>query len=379
MIINELNMEQNITLALDQVLWSERLTAQLLNSGYHLVSIDVADDMVRVLSTHHIDAIVTVANGSAMNLFENLPVETRNQLLLLVVPQDTPSLVDESILSIVDAILPANPIYLEHQLRLLLHQHKKNSHLQKRLGKLEDEVSSQKRKIHEIEVLKNAIVRNVSHELRTPLLQVKSAVSLIAEDAVDEKLASFATNAVARLESLVTNITMLGHSLDINVSPIILRDAIGFAQRNLSRIWKLRAEAERIKLEVEDKLPPVLADKQGLSTVLQLLIDNALKFSNKPIEVIARREEDRVYIGVRDYGIGIEEEKLIDIFESFYQVDGSSTRRYGGTGVGLTLVKLILDYHNVEIHVESVVGEGSTFWFYLPFVLLDELEDNSND
>lgn len=371
--------EQNITLAVDQVLLSKEFTEQLLSSGYHWVSIDIAGDMAQILDINNVDALVTVASGSAMTLFENLPQETRQQLLLLVVPQDETSPLDKSVLSIADAILPANPVYLEHQLRMILELHRENGNLQQRIEGYKVEVSGQKRKIHEIEILKNVIVRNVSHELRTPLLQVKSAVSLIAEDAEDEKLVDFAKNAVARLESLITNITMLGQSLDINVGPIILRDAIGYAQQKLTRIWKLRGEVERVQLQIENNLPPVLADKQGLSIVIQLLMDNALKFSVKPIEVIARREEEKIYVAIRDYGIGIEEEMLNNIFDSFYQVDSSSTRRYGGTGVGLTLVKLILDNHDIKIYVKSTVGEGSTFWFYLPFVSLKDLENAMSD
>lgn len=376
MVINELGAEENITVAVDQALWSDTLTARLLKSGYHLLSIDIADDIAEILSTKNIDAIVAAASTSSLNSFGNLPQDTREKLLLLVVPQDEIAPFNGSILSIVDAILPANPIYLEHQLRLLLKQHLENRKLQQSISELNDKVDAQKRTIHEIEVLKNAIVRNVSHELRTPLLQVKSAVSLIAEDASDDTLTSFAKNAVARLESLVNNITMLGHSLDINVGPIILRDAVTYAQRSLTRIWKSRSEADRVELNIEKNLPPVLADKQGLSTVMQLLIDNALKFSEKPIEVIAKCEEKTIYVAVRDYGIGIEKDKLNDIFDTFYQVDNSSTRRYGGTGVGLALVKLILDYHDVKIYVKSEVGKGSTFWFYLPYVSLDELEED---
>lgn len=244
MVINELGAEENITVAVDQALWSDTLTARLLKSGYHLLSIDIADDIAEILSTKNIDAIVAAASTSSLNSFGNLPQDTREKLLLLVVPQDEIAPFNGSILSIVDAILPANPIYLEHQLRLLLKQHLENRKLQQSISELNDKVDAQKRTIHEIEILKNAIVRNVSHELRTPLLQVKSAVSLIAEDASDDTLTSFAKNAVARLESLVNNITMLGHSLDINVGPIILRDAVTYAQRSLTRIWKSRSEAQ---------------------------------------------------------------------------------------------------------------------------------------
>jgi signal transduction histidine kinase len=173
---------------------------------------------------------------------------------------------------------------------------------------------------------------------------------------------------------------MLGHSLDINIGPIIVRDAVEYARRNLGRVWQRKGEADRITLEIEINLPPVLADKQGLSTVLQLLMDNALKFSeDKPITVIARKEEDStVYVAVRDTGIGIAEDKRKSVFDSFYQIDNSSTRRYGGAGVGLALVKLILDHHNTEIHVESEIDKGSTFWFKLPYVnMISDISLNS--
>ncbi|MCA9913170.1 MAG: ATP-binding protein, partial [Anaerolineae bacterium] len=168
-----------------------------------------------------------------------------------------------------------------------------------------------------------------------------------------------------------------GQSLDLRVGPIILRDAVEFARRSLGRVWGRRSEAERIQVMLAENLPPVPADKQGLSTVMQLLMDNALKFSGKdqPIEVIGCLRDDHVYIAVRDYGIGIAQDKLQDIFESFYQVDSSSTRRYGGMGIGLALVKLILDHHNTEIHVDSELGKGSTFWFLLPWVDLDKSTD----
>src|SRR5690606_5375642 len=148
-------------------------------------------------------------------------------------------------------------------------------------------------------------------ELKTPLLQVKSAVALLAEDVKDEKLADYARGATARLETLVKNITLLGSSLDMNPSPVIVRDAIEYAKRNLGRIWEHVDARDRIKIDIEENLPPVLADKQGLSTALQLLMDNALKFSKEDITIYVRRsDKTRIEIGVRDQGIGIEQEHI---------------------------------------------------------------------
>jgi len=255
-------------------------------------------------------------------------------------------------------------------LQQIAHFHqKKIDQLQKHIEhirKLEHDLSRQKEQTDQVEILKEAIVRNVSHELKTPLLHVKSAVSLMAEDVGKEnKLIRYAENATARLETLVTNITMFGSSLDLNLSPVIARDAVEYAHRNLLRSWESKEQAKRIRLYIDDDLPPVLADRQGLSTILQLLLDNALKFSDGTIEVHVHQIEDTIEFAVRDYGIGIHPNNLKSIFESFYQIDPSSTRRYGGTGVGLALVKLLIEKHQSEIKVDSKLDEGSKFSFRL--------------
>ena len=124
------------------------------------------------------------------------------------------------------------------------------------------------------------------------------------------------------------------------------------------------------KLKFKKNLPPALVDKQGLTTVLQLLIDNALKFSKDEILVWAEQIDGQLLISVEDYGIGIEEEQLETIFDTFYQVDGSPTRRYGGSGIGLAIVRLILEHHDTQIEVDSRVNEGSVFSFKLSLVKL---------
>ncbi len=263
-----------------------------------------------------------------------------------------------------DLILPPHSQYICRQIQHYLQT-------QHQIQQLKEDLARQHRMMGEVEILKNAIIKNVSHELKTPLLQVKSAVALMSEDAKDEKLIEYAKGATGRLEMLVKNITMLGTSLNVNPGPVIVRDAIEYAKRNLGRIWEHRNDISRIRVKLDENLPPVLADKQGLSTVLQLLADNALKFSEDHIEISAQKEANgQVRIAVRDFGIGIAQADINRIFETFYQVDHSSTRRYGGTGVGLAIVRLILDHHQTHIHVESTIQQGSTFSFTLPQVNL---------
>ncbi len=219
----------------------------------------------------------------------------------------------------------------------------------------------------DIELLKEMIVKTVSHELRTPLLQVKSAITLLRDSEQDrERLISYAMESTTRLENVVMNITRLAESMDISFEPVLVTDIVAYAVRHLKRSWEYRDKMDRIDFQVETILSPVLADKQAIGTVLQLLIDNALKFSQDKVVVAVRSMNRGVEFRVIDRGIGIPPSQRKAIFESFYQVDHESDRRFGGLGIGLAIVRLILERHNIEIHLASQPGEGSTFSFILP-------------
>lgn len=230
-----------------------------------------------------------------------------------------------------------------------------------------------------IELLKADIIDSVSHELGTPLLQVKSALSLLAEDIEQHALhdqfrfANMATQAVARLEGVVNNIRQLAHAHNIALGPVALPAIAELAIHHLERSWTSRGARERIECRLADDLPVVLGDAAALAHLLQLLLDNALKFSpaDAPVYVLAERiSEDQVWIGVQDFGIGIPEEEHARIFEAFYQVNRSTTRAYGGTGTGLALAVLLANGMNTTIELQSNPGEGSIFSFVLPVAAL---------
>jgi signal transduction histidine kinase len=314
-------------------------------------------------------------------LFRTLKQSRDIECPVLVLVSDAPQ---PGYAEIADIILPTHDPHLEDylylQLQTVIRLRTQNRVLSQANGVLADRVDQLETALQEhkqasdkeLSLLKNAIVRNVSHELKTPLLQVKSAVALLAEDVGQTRLIGYATDATTRLEAVVKNITQLASSLETRIEHVILREIIEYVILDLRRVWQRKADISRIQVNVEKNLPPVLADKNGIGTVLQMLIDNALKFSKKNVEVQAVRVGKNVRVSVRDHGIGIARDKLEKIFESFYQVDPSSTRRYGGSGVGLAIVRLILDHHHVSIAVESEVGKGSTFSFELPIVELDD-------
>ncbi|MEP7286273.1 MAG: ATP-binding protein [Chloroflexota bacterium] len=249
----------------------------------------------------------------------------------------------------------------------------RNQTLAEELEKHKHDTARTLREAREIVLLKDSIVQNVSHELRTPLLQLKSSVAMLAEDARAGSanglsvLADYATAATARLESVVQNITQLAASLDVKVEPFRLIDAVNLATRQLSRQWSSSSGVDRILPLVNDA-PPILGDRAGVAQVLKQLLDNALKFSpnGKPVEITVERCDGSLRIAVRDQGIGIADDQMERIFQAFYQVDSSVTRPFGGTGVGLAIVKLLLDAMNSTIEVHSEPSVGSTFSFLLP-------------
>ena len=220
------------------------------------------------------------------------------------------------------------------------------------------------------------ITYNLTHELRTPLLQVKSAVAMMQSDGLSggaelmTKLISYAGAATKRLEGVVSDLDQLVAAMNPPRFELFrVQDAINGAVRNLSRSWRWSPTdaVARIAVAVED-IPPVYSDRAGVSHVLQQVLDNALKFSpgGEAVEISAIYTEGGVWVSIRDYGIGIPEAELGNIFRAFYQVNSSTTRQFGGVGIGLAIVKLILSGLGVPYRVESIVGKGTIFRFWLP-------------
>ncbi len=229
-------------------------------------------------------------------------------------------------------------------------------------------------------LMSDHIVSNLAHELKTPLLQVKSAVGMLRTDWRDggptlvDKLIGHAVAATARLEGVIANLGQLASVMQPSkVEPFRLQDAVYTAIRQLGREWQWVPTNAIARVTVYlDGAAPVQSDRSGISQVLQQLIDNALKFSPEggPIEISAWEGDGGLWVAVRDYGIGIAESEYQNIFRAFYQVNSSTTRPFGGAGIGLTIVKMILDKLNVPFEMDSTPGQGSTFRFWLPLAEL---------
>jgi signal transduction histidine kinase len=237
---------QNLVLVFgaDSASLIQELRIVLTSSGYRCTVVNRRDEGLKIVKAQSPAVIIAPATNRSLKFYEAIRALSLDLNPFLIAITDRQP--DEGWRQTADLVLLPESYALETQLQPYLHMCVETIALQNQLynllqkaESLESQLNAQRRSNSEVEILKNAIVRNVSHELKTPLLQVKSAVSLIAEDGGEPKLIQYATNATARLETLVKHITMLGTSLDIkSLGPVIPRDAVEYALRNLRRIWQ---------------------------------------------------------------------------------------------------------------------------------------------
>lgn len=241
--------------------------------------------------------------------------------------------------------------------------------LEQRVEERTAELRAANERLEELNKVKGRVLAMVSHELRTPAMQVRTAVNSLREPGASSEEQAVMwqriDEAFARLEYRLGEIHEFSDPLALKLSLASVADAVRGAAGKVQRLWP--AEMSQIRLDVPAGLPPVVMDSQKMSRVLARLIDNAVKFGGgQPVDVIASAANGHVVIAIRDYGPGIPEEDLPRLLMPLEQGDNSSTREYGGSGMGLSLAKMILEAHGVELHVETQPGHGSTFWFALP-------------
>lgn len=246
------------------------------------------------------------------------------------------------------------------------------------LRQAEFKMGQLKEQLSQGEKLKAEFVATMSHELRTPLNVVLGFGSLLADEAFGELNPDQAEACEKILESSERLATLINDLLDwsrLEASTLEFNmtsmDMVSLAKGVIEDLRPL-ADRKELALTVEapDSIPLITADPDRLEQVLKHLVDNAVKFTPNGGQVGVRIAHDpergAVAIDVWDTGIGIPPEAMHKLFTRFYQVDSSNTRLYGGTGIGLSLVKELVGRHGGDVSVESRVGEGSTFHVLLP-------------
>jgi signal transduction histidine kinase/HAMP domain-containing protein len=232
-------------------------------------------------------------------------------------------------------------------------------------------------RLQELDQTKNQFIQNVSHELRTPLALIRGYAEALEGDVLGSlrpdqgKAISVIARRSRVLSKLVEDITAL-LELETETPPMSAAVSIAKLARQAEQDFQTVVEEKQLKLQVEivPGTPCVPGEEHHLRKVVDNLVNNALKFtpSGGSVNVYVYQENGHVMLQVSDTGIGIPPEKQPHVFERFYQVDGSIRRRYGGTGLGLALVKEVVEAHKGKVSVESKVGRGSTFTVALPAI-----------
>jgi len=254
-----------------------------------------------------------------------------------------------------------------------------NTNMEELVNEIRDYDSKRKSEYSEMkkqESFRREFIGNLAHEIKTPLFTSQSYIltlldGALKDEAVNEKYLKTASKAIERLNLIVKDLDLItkierGES---NLEKTKF-DIINLIQ-NVFEMLEFSAKKKNIELIVdkENELGTIVnADKERIEQVLTNLIENSIKYGkdNGTTEIVVQNlNENKIIVRVTDNGVGFEKENYNRIFERFFRVDKSGDRSSGGSGLGLSIVKHIIDSHDEKIYVESELGVGSEFSFSL--------------
>ncbi len=251
-----------------------------------------------------------------------------------------------------------------------------NRNLERRVQERTAELQKALERLSELSQMKANFISNVSHELRTPLTHVKGYLELMVTESLgsvtEEQRHALVVSqkSAARLEEMIDDLIMFSLTskgeLSIKQAAVDIRRLANLAVK--AAVEKASSRDVTVDAVIDDDIPFVQADLQKIAWVFSQLFDNGIKFTpagGSVVLSIRREAENLVMISVTDTGIGISPTEIAEIFEPFHQVDETSTRRYGGAGLGLSLVRQIVEAHGSMMDVQSNEGHGTTFRFPL--------------
>lgn len=248
-----------------------------------------------------------------------------------------------------------------------------------------DALAEANRRLEDLDRLRQDYLRNVSHEFRTPLTVIRGWAEYLRggglpDEAALKDVMRIVIESCDRVIDMVDTLIEVSRVEQGSAAATLQVQSLDLAELVQSALEPLRAQADKkgLTLSLELGTAPLHAEADGglLQQVVRKLVDNAIKYSarDKRVCVRARDDGDSVELRVVDEGAGIPPEHLPRIFEKFYMVDGGLTRRVGGSGVGLYLVREILRLHGASVAVESEPGQGSCFTVRLRKVFMQPAE-----
>lgn len=227
--------------------------------------------------------------------------------------------------------------------------------------------------LEQTEVMRRQLIADVTHELRTPLTAVKGSMEGLIDGVLpaDEGTFQQIISEAERLQRLVNDLQELSRveagAYELNIHSYRVSDLLTAAEARLGHQFEEKGVI--LEIALPNDLPQVLADKDRIGQVLLNLVGNALQYTppGGKVKVTAAAQRDEVYIAVSDSGMGIPAEHLPHLFTRFYRVDKSRSRAGGGSGIGLTIAKYLVEAQGGSIWAQSEgAGRGSTFTFSLP-------------
>ncbi|MEO6775522.1 MAG: HAMP domain-containing sensor histidine kinase [Kofleriaceae bacterium] len=234
-------------------------------------------------------------------------------------------------------------------------------------------------RLEELDRLKSNFLATMSHELRTPLTSVIGYAEMMAEGLagpITGEQHDYLVTILSKADQLLGMITAVLDVASLDSAPLALeRSALSLAEVVAAEVATYVPQAAKrgISIEVEYRGEcTVLADKKKMRQIVASLVSNAVKFTSDhgsvviavrpgPLSPHEEASSSAIQLVVTDSGIGISRDQVANIFEPFFQVDSSSTRAFGGTGLGLTLAKAYVEAHGGRIWVDTSPGQGSTF------------------
>ncbi|RIE01701.1 sensor histidine kinase [Cohnella faecalis] len=245
----------------------------------------------------------------------------------------------------------------------------------KRKDEIGQLTTSFNRMAHELGMLENSrrqFVSDVSHEIQSPLTSIKGFTHALIHKKMDEAsrvrllgIIEDETNRLSRLSEDLLQLSSLEYEhLQLNVSNYRLDEQI----RNVIIASEPQWSFKNLAIELESAEVLIMADQGKLNQLWTNLIGNAIKFTEErgSVRVTIREDNHGIKVLITDSGQGIPEEEIGNIFKPFYKVDKSRDRAISGNGIGLSIVKRIVDLHQGDIQVTSRVGEGTTISVHLP-------------
>jgi signal transduction histidine kinase len=359
---------EDIALSIAKRNLSTGVTAKIFETGERLVFEDFQNDTTyRHLSDRHKIASIGFASAAGF------PIKTNEKVIgVLHLANKTARHFPADELQLIESIAQEIGVGAE------------NARLFEQVNQKTAELGQMNQELKEANQAKDEFLSVMSHELRTPLNVITGYAEVLSQGVLGEiqreqmhavKTISFQSRELLRMINEILQVGSIeagkvkAHCENVNLLDFLVEVKSGYeilSKKEISLHWN-----------IPSSLPIVRTDGEKLKHVLQNLINNAIKFTeNGSVTVSTKYASTGIEFKVKDTGIGMPQDMLPSIFQMFRQLDSSSTRSYGGSGVGLYIVKKFVDLLGGEIEVESILGEGSTFTVTLPLDVSETTHTN---